>query len=207
MISIIAHHLGQMLPVLLIVTIIFVIVRLCRYRKFKMRRDKMNWKHEAALLLFVMVVTGIASQTVVPKFYWENGALGILGQGYADTAYMTNFVPFNKIAEVVSVLRQGMWWYAMSELIGNIGIFIPVGFLLPLLWKKFEKVWITAIICFAMTLFIECIQLLIPLRATDVDDIIMNTIGGIIGYALFLIVRRIFKGKTDKWKPSVPAAR
>ena len=74
----------------------------------------------------------------------------------------------------------------------NAAMFAPFGFLLPVLWRKCRKWNVTVLSGFLLSLFIELIQLFSS-RATDVDDLLMNTLGAGLGYSL----ARIFFHK--KW--------
>ena len=74
----------------------------------------------------------------------------------------------------------------------NAAMFAPFGFLLPVLWRKCRKWNVTVLSGFLLSLFIELIQLF-SRRATDVDDLLMNTLGAGLGYSL----ARIFFHK--KW--------
>lgn len=62
--------------------------------------------------------------------------------------------------------------------IANVIMVMPLGFLLPLLWENYRKLWKTALAGFSLSLCIEILQLF-TFRATDVDDLLMNTLGGI----------------------------
>lgn len=73
----------------------------------------------------------------------------------------------------------------------NIFFFMPLGFLLPMIWRKFRALYRTVPFAFLSSLFIEAAQLLTP-RATDVNDLITNTLGGILGYGLAMILQLIF---------------
>ena len=84
----------------------------------------------------------------------------------------------------------------MFELIANTILFIPLGVLLPSLWKKFESFSNTVLVGFGLSLIIEMLQLL-NIRATDIDDLIMNTLGAIIGYIIYSL---LFKKFTSKFK-------
>ncbi|MCI6956642.1 MAG: VanZ family protein [Clostridiales bacterium] len=63
----------------------------------------------------------------------------------------------------------------------NAAMFAPFGFLLPVLWRKCRKWNVTVLSGFLLSLFIELIQLFSS-RATDVDDLLMNTLGAGFGY-------------------------
>ncbi|SMF85536.1 Glycopeptide antibiotics resistance protein [Paenibacillus uliginis N3/975] len=71
----------------------------------------------------------------------------------------------------------------------NILLFMPLGFLLPTIWPQFRTIKNTACTGFFFSLAIELSQLLNH-RITDIDDLLMNTLGAIIGYLLY---RALFK--------------
>lgn len=63
----------------------------------------------------------------------------------------------------------------------NIILFMPLGFLLPIIWKDYRSLKASALAGFLLSLFIEIMQIF-TFRLTDVDDLITNTAGCIIGY-------------------------
>lgn len=73
----------------------------------------------------------------------------------------------------------------------NILLFMPIGFFLPLLWNSFRRIDKTVLIGFSISLFIEISQLF-NFRATDLDDLIMNTLGTLLGYLLFQLGKMVF---------------
>jgi len=75
------------------------------------------------------------------------------------------------------------------QYIANALLFVPVGFLLPLLWKRFEKWQLTLLYGFVLSATIEFSQLF-NYRITDVDDLFMNTLGTMIGFLVFAIVKK-----------------
>lgn len=83
---------------------------------------------------------------------------------------------------------------SIFEEISNIILFLPFGFLLPLLWEQYASGWKTT---GSGLLFSGCIELsqLLNRRITDIDDLMMNTLGVFIGWALFCLIQRIFACK------------
>ena len=71
----------------------------------------------------------------------------------------------------------------------NILLFVPLGFILPLLWKEFRSRRAMCLTGFLMSLGIELAQLL-NYRISDVDDLIMNTLGAFLGYELLMLLSR-----------------
>lgn len=97
--------------------------------------------------------------------------------------YRYNLVPLKEI-ERFWIYRGKLGIYSFLNLAGNVMIFMPVGFLIPILWKDRRGFLFTACITFEMSLAIECIQLLSRVGSFDVDDLLLNTLGGILGYVL-----------------------
>jgi glycopeptide antibiotics resistance protein len=67
----------------------------------------------------------------------------------------------------------------------NIIFFVPLGFLLPLFWQSYRDIKKTAVFGFCFSLFLEISQLFNLYRWSEVNDIIMNTLGGAIGWYCF----------------------
>ena len=81
----------------------------------------------------------------------------------------------------------------IENLAGNIILFIPFGILLPL---AFKIEWKTIFLGCLVSCFIEAVQFAFAMGAADVDDIILNTLGAVIGYLIYIIVKHIFKKQT-----------
>lgn len=75
----------------------------------------------------------------------------------------------------------------------NIAMFVPLGFFLPLLWKRYRRLKNTLLFGIGATVFIELAQLF-TYRATDINDVVTNTAGALLGYLLF----RLFKKPLSK---------
>lgn len=88
----------------------------------------------------------------------------------------------------------------------NIIMFAPFGFLLPMLWKEYRSLRKVALAGFLLSLFIEILQIF-TFRLTDVDDLITNTAGTVIGYCVSkglsfqLPFRLSEKDGYNKWEP------
>ena len=97
-----------------------------------------------------------------------------------------NFVPFASIVQLITETVPGV---AVQNILGNVVLFVPFGLLLPLLFDRMQTLpsllWRVAV----MSVFIESLQVFTRSRAVDVDDVILNTFGGAIGFLLFLGVR------------------
>lgn len=80
----------------------------------------------------------------------------------------------------------------------NIILFIPFGFLLPTLWKKYHNLWSTFYYGLFFSFIIEFSQLFVRNRATDINDLIFNTLGTICGWIIFNSMRKGLHKFTDK---------
>lgn len=79
----------------------------------------------------------------------------------------------------------------------NIILFIPMGFLLPALWKEYRSFKATLFFGFCVTLMIEILQIF-TFRLTDIDDLITNTLGMAVGYYLWkMSAKRIVKKPSE----------
>lgn len=95
-----------------------------------------------------------------------------------------NLIPFNS---------EGIRTYIL-----NIIMFMPLGFLLPLIWEKFRntvKVFYTGLV---FSLAIEICQLFNH-RATDIDDLMMNSLGAVLGYFIWVCVSNLFNSISEKY--------
>ena len=95
-----------------------------------------------------------------------------------------NLIPFNDGFDISGIL--------------NIIFFMPFGFLLPTLWKKYRSFFSTLSYGIIFSFIIEIGQLFTKNRATDINDLIMNTLGTIIGWIIFNSLRKVFKKLTRK---------
>ncbi|WP_035289346.1 VanZ family protein [Clostridium sp. KNHs214] len=103
-----------------------------------------------------------------------------------------NLIPFYSIMQYISGSTANLKKFAFSNLVGNIVIFIPLGVYLPLL-KKDKRVITNLLFIFIVSLFVEIIQGVLGMGASDIDDIILNCLGGwagILGYKFLLLLLR-----------------
>lgn len=143
-------------------------------------------------LLFALLETALAAVFLIPIFQYLNkkrfhnnhttltallfalylsavyAMVGLPNITYIRFAPSFNFVPF-------------LYFFSDVTSLLNVFLFVPLGFFLPVLRSKFRKFWPTLAFGFLMSVFIEVSQIFTH-RATDVNDLITNTFGTIIGY-------------------------
>ena len=79
----------------------------------------------------------------------------------------------------------------------NVVMFIPLGFFLPLMWRKYHNGFETIKFGFYLSLFIELSQLFTRFRATDINDLITNTIGAVVGWSIYFVFSKLLLRKIE----------
>lgn len=91
-----------------------------------------------------------------------------------------NIIPFSSITEYLFSNSPTVKRFAFGNVIGNIAIFIPLGVYLSL-FKNNKKIINNLLLIFIVSLFTEIIQGLLGIGSSDIDDIILNCFGGLVG--------------------------
>ncbi|HIZ08674.1 MAG TPA: VanZ family protein [Candidatus Eubacterium avistercoris] len=104
--------------------------------------------------------------------------------------YRYNLILFKEITRFIKYHDVLGWMPVFQNLIGNILIFLPFGMLVPILSRRYKKFWCVTLLSFELSLAVELIQLITKTGSCDVDDILLNTAGGMIGFACYAWLRR-----------------
>jgi glycopeptide antibiotics resistance protein len=121
------------------------------------------------------------------NFSEQNGYITSFQTAYARA----NFIPFYSIYYYLISVQEPIE-VGLVNVLGNIVLFIPFGFLLPLAWKEARPLKKTVLYLFLTSLLLEVIQLVFTIGAFDIDDTLLNTLGGAIGYFLLVLCRRLY---------------
>ncbi|MGX9290774.1 VanZ family protein [Bacillus sp. A015] len=144
-------------------------------------------------ILFSLYIASLVSLTFFP-FPYQKKLIEIMIEDNLGTIH--NFIPFKTI---IVTLELGLTSF-IKQIIGNVILFIPLGFILPIL-SSFYQLRKVIYIGFLVSLSIELIQFGLDLivgynyRSFDVDDIITNTLGTLIG----VIIYKYSKNLLDKY--------
>ena len=118
----------------------------------------------------------------------------LFGQRWGDPSYLAqhrmniNLVPLYTIKQYFSLLHYSTYrWHAVVNLVGNILVFIPMGYLLPRIWKKFQHFLYLFLAVALMVIFVELLQYVTLLGSCDIDDLLLNLIGAVVGYSVWRI--------------------
>ena len=150
---------------------------------------------EAALALFWMFCGGMAVITLLPR--WVVPSLTDLANGYRWNGAGYPFFSLGSANFHLFRTFRGDGW-SVYNLLGNIIMFLPFGFFPALLWRKYTW-WRALLTGFAVTAFIECCQLCVG-RAFDVDDLLLNTVGAMLGYGLWLLLKKLAPNFTARFQ-------
>ena len=107
------------------------------------------------------------------------------GRDIISDTYRYKLVPFKEIRRFL-VYRENVGFIAFIEnLFGNVIAFMPFGFFIPVISPRNRKFLNVLALTFLLSLTVETIQLMLKVGSFDVDDLLLNTLGGITGYAFF----------------------
>ena len=105
-----------------------------------------------------------------------------------------NPVPFQTIRRFSRLLRPPVRPYlvriALRNLLGNVVLFIPLGYFLPEICNSLRKFWLTFLSVAVIITTIELTQLLCMVGTCDIDDLLLNLLGASLGYGLYRLTRR-----------------
>ena len=165
----------------------WILFRAAAYHK----TSQLDWKYELKQLFFLINLLVIVRFTLYPFSKVDGRVQPLLFEPDKVFPLRVNLKP------IVNILRFDTMEDLILNLTGNFAMFIPTGIMVPLIYKKistFGKVTLTG---FLLSLTIEILQLPFAVRATDVDDLILNTAGCMVGFWIYALVRWIVS-KTKK---------
>ena len=156
-----------------------------------LKAGAVGWKQEAKQLLFLINLIVVLRFTFYP-FFKVNGQIQPLVFDPATAwPFRINWIPFVNILDYESSLKD-----ILINIPGNIAMFLPTGILLPLIYQNMDSPKKVVLTGAAISLGIEILQLPFSSRVSDIDDLILNTTGCLLGYGILALIRRIRKKQT-----------
>lgn len=155
-----------------------------------MRQETKTWIRRTGVVMFLLYLLALAYFL----FFSENYGRVVIGEG----EYHYNLVPFQEIRRFWIYREQVGTFAWMSNLAGNVVGFLPYGYILPIIFRNLRNVWSIVFSGFLFSLMVETIQLITKVGCFDVDDLMLNTLGALLGYLAFAIcdkIRRAYYGK------------
>jgi len=105
--------------------------------------------------------------------------------------FRNGIVIYDFFAGYLEMIRYGMFFEFIYLFVGNIIWFVPFGFLLPCLSKRFSTFPRVLLSGLFLSLVIEFLQYAFGTGISEADDLILNTLGALIGYALYRLIHKL----------------
>ena len=166
-------------------TAIWIITRITVWIKKK----HIDWKREALLLLIYINMAVIFRFTFFPMSKVDGHIQPLIFDIATAFPFRVNLIPLVNLFDYDS--KRDL----MLNVIGNVAMFIPSGIVLPIVYKRLDTFGKVLLAGAGISLCIEILQLPFSVRATDIDDLILNTIGVIIGYGIYALIRSVRRTK------------
>ncbi|QWH17885.1 VanZ family protein [Bacillus mycoides] len=180
----------------------FIILGVCCYLIVRsiliVIKDKKQvyWLKECINFLFIIYICMVVAVTLFPLPIGFPSSVENLNRS-------VNIIPFASIIKDIGQMGSAydgdvlfMIGLIVRNVGGNVLLLMPLGFLAPLIWNKFKKVKNAILLGFIISVSIELLQLIESLvsgwgRITDIDDVICNVLGSIIGYSIYKITLKL----------------
>lgn len=173
--------LGYFLQAFPIACLAGIVCLLVRVYIFKKRKTQIKWSTEILRLIFVCYLSGLVSLVILPANFWLAVYDGIFLGWWNEIGQVFQIGNVNLVPSVIKWLNGELSIGSLVKtmLIGNIMMFIPLGFFIPLVTriKSYKKMMLAAVI---IPICCETVQIFFG-RSFDVDDIFCNFIGIFIG--------------------------
>jgi glycopeptide antibiotics resistance protein len=139
---------------------------------------------------------------------WAAGLLFGEPRAYASDLYLSghwiNLVPFATIGAQVRTMSGS----AVVQLVGNIGLLLPLGLLGPVVMPSLRRLPRLALVALGGSVAIELVQLVATSarlidRSVDIDDVILNVAGALIGWVLWRMMTSLLERARSR-KPPIP---
>ncbi|MCD7762651.1 MAG: VanZ family protein [Lachnospiraceae bacterium] len=147
--------------------------------------EERPWRKRIRILgacVFLLYMAGL----IYFLFLSEDAGHGGAGE------YDYNIQPFREIIRYIRYRELLGTRAVLMNLVGNVIGFMPFGALVPLMWRSARRAWRTTLLSFEISALVEIAQLIFKVGCFDVDDMILNALGGLIGYVLFFAASRCY---------------
>ena len=151
------------------------------------KNRKISLKREAALLLVYICLIVVVRFTFCPFGKVDGKIQPLLFDKEKILPFWLNFRPFVYLFDYPTRKE------ALLNLVGNVAMFIPLGIVWPAVYKKLDRPWKVIASGVGISVCIELLQLPFYGRSTDIDDLILNSAGFLIGYGIYAAVTAIIR--------------
>lgn len=173
---------------------ILIIIEIIRYKKSKQFNKKFLNHREILIIILSLYIMGLIAVTLLPFYTLSN---------IEPTA---NLIPvLNTIKDISTIpvnMKSFMIKFWIVNIFGNLFLLAPLAIIAPMIFKKFRNIEATVILCLLVSVSIEFLQYLSLFcgnhRSVDIDDIILNTLGSIMGFGIYNLLVKTFINKQHK---------
>lgn len=173
-------------------TPILIIIEIIRYIKAKLlKRNFVDYK-EISIVLFSMYIMALISITLLPIYTFGKV------EASANVVPVINTVKdIEGVTSAPSNLKGYMITFWIINIFGNLFLLVPLAAITPIIFKRFRSLKSAMLLCVSVSVLIEFLQYLSMfvgnIRSVDIDDVILNSLGSIIGFSIFKAINRKFK--------------
>lgn len=169
--------------ILIFIIPIWILIRIF----INIKNKNFSFKREFILIILFIYILLLISKTFFPftirsENYWNRRTINL-------TPAIETIKMFN---DAFSGGRNYMIKFAFINVLGNLILLAPLSFFIALLWKRFRSFKNNVLFCFIISFSIEFLQFFTDMRTTDIDDLILNTIGAIIGFYIFKLFEKLY---------------
>ena len=165
------------------ISIIWCLVRVVCATKTK----RADWMREIQLLLVYVCIVVVARFAFFPFSKVDGEIQPLVYESAKVYPFRINWIPFVNLFDYPE-MRD-----ILINVIGNTAMFIPLGVVWPSVYKGLDTHWKVISAGIGVSLCIEILQLPFYDRVSDVDDLLLNSLGFIIGYLLYLLAKQVRK--------------
>ena len=162
-------------------TAIWLIIRIAVW----MKQKQIDWKREVVLLLMYINLAVILRFTFFPMSKVDGHIQPLVFDIAAVFPFRVNWIPLVNLFDYDS--KRDL----LLNVIGNAAMFVPSGIVLPIVYQRLNTFWKVLGAGIGISLCIEILQLPFYDRVSDMDDLLLNSFGFIIGYLLYLTAKRL----------------
>lgn len=141
--------------------------------------------------LFFAIYILVVIKVIIFKYPWEEllamaaaWRRGVILRGLGTA----NFTPFRTIKMYIDYAYK---LNSVENLAGNVLVFVPFGFLFPMVAREGERFFVMLLNAFVFVLGIEVFQLFSAFGAFDVDDLFLNCLGAALGFGVYKLIRLV----------------
>ncbi len=153
-------------------------------------QKKINWKREWQLLLVYICIIVVVRFTFFPFSRINGDIQPLIYDSSKLFPLRINLVPFVYMFDYLTIGEM------LLNFVGNTVMFIPLGIVWPSVFQELNTPFKTISMGAIFSLCIEVLQLPFFDRVSDIDDILLNTLGFIIGYGFYYIAKMIIIDRT-----------